>query len=230
MKNVLTCVQLMVQLGLAIIVQANETPIISSSSSGSGTMSTQSSSFDIYPRSHPVEQEEQERMHTFLRKPKQESSSIPQQHHQQQHQSTIPNNNNSNNNNNNNRPKAPFTAKEKEIHRQEQTRRMKNRRESAKRKIQEMVENPHIYSNLNEHYHVDRLSPTDILQIHEEAIVDDPMLERSENQWLRQAWGGWSNKNNRKGQDAYTLFNLADPSEYYDEWAQAYRMLGEGHV
>ena len=49
----------------------------------------------------------------------------------------------------------------------------------------------------------------------EQMKKDDPKLERPENRWLR----------NNKLQ-AYELQDLADPSQYYDAWAQAYRMLG----
>ena len=94
---------------------------------------------------------------------------------------------------------------------------MKARSESAREKIREMVEYPHLHSSKEER---NLLSPTEIEYMHTNALRSDPSLERSENQWLRQAWG-WSRNGN-----AYVPKTVADPSEYYDSWAQAYRMLG----
>lgn len=127
-----------------------------------------------------------------------------------------------NRNNGSERKRAPFTKDEIKEHKKERSRRMKERRANAREKIREMIENPHLHAspNNNNNTTAKPMEAQEIQRIHEEAIKDDPKLEKPDNQWLRRAWGWGSNSNT---QDE-TVF--ADTSQYYDSWAQAYRMLG----
>jgi len=127
-----------------------------------------------------------------------------------------------NKNNGSERKRAPFTKDEIKEHKKERSRRMKERRANAREKIREMIENPHLHAspNNNNNTTAKPMEAQEIQRIHEEAIKDDPKLEKPDNQWLRRAWGWGSNSNT---QDE-TVF--ADTSQYYDSWAQAYRMLG----
>ena len=57
----------------------------------------------------------------------------------------------------------------------------------------------------------------------DEALKEDPNLSRPDNQWLRRTWG-WgsdSDSDTTSGEN-----NYADSSQYWDAWAQAYRLLG----
>lgn len=90
--------------------------------------------------------------------------------------------------------------------------RMQQQRETARDKIREMMDNPQLYSQSPE-----RLSEEEMSNLEKEAIRDDPNFERKENRWLR---------NRKYNEEDFEYSSLADPGQYYDVWAQAYRMLG----
>jgi len=90
--------------------------------------------------------------------------------------------------------------------------RMQQQRETARDKIREMMDNPQLYSQSPE-----RLSEEDMSNLEKEAIRDDPNFERKENRWLR---------NRKYNEEDFEYSSLADPGQYFDVWAQAYRMLG----
>ncbi len=86
--------------------------------------------------------------------------------------------------------------------------RMQERRERAKEKVKEMIENPHQFASDSS----ERMSEEELESMRKDMLKEDPHMEREESRWL------WNNKKD--------MNNFADLSDYYDPWAQAYRMLG----
>jgi hypothetical protein len=107
------------------------------------------------------------------------------------------------------RKMLPQTEDEIKQNRIERTRRIQERRESAKEKIREIVENPHEYSSNS----AELISENELVSMRKDLLRDDPNLEREESRLL------W-NKSNQNSNA------FADPFAYYNSWAQAYRMLG----
>jgi hypothetical protein len=111
------------------------------------------------------------------------------------------------------RPKPiPRTEEDVTQARIEKAERMQERRERAKEKIREMVENPNEHSTDR----AERMTKDDLDSFRESMKKNDPLLERPENRWL------WNNKELKP----YQQNGLADPGIYWDKWSQAYRMLG----
>lgn len=117
------------------------------------------------------------------------------------------------------RPRAPQTDDEIQEFKLEQSRRMKERREKAREKMKEMIKNPNEFKTGK----TEKMTEEQINSLREEIQEEDPHLEKEEHRWLRNRN---SNSNTRNNKNDYDLGNLADPGEYYSEWAQAYRMLG----
>lgn len=109
------------------------------------------------------------------------------------------------------------TPEEMESFRLEKFRRMQKRREMARETIKEMIENPQNYMTEK----TELMSEDQINDFREEIMKKDPSLEKKEHRWLRR----YSNSN-KSTYNPYKLNHLANPGEYYNEWAQAYRMLG----
>lgn len=63
-----------------------------------------------------------------------------------------------------------------------------------------------------------KMAPRDIQKVYGNAIKNDPQLELENHSWMRDLGGNYASSENPSF--------LASTSEYYDEWAQAYRMLG----
>ena len=109
----------------------------------------------------------------------------------------------------------PNENDEMEEFKRERLRRMKERREKieekARVKMIEMIENPQNFMSDK----AELMNEEQISSLREEAKINDPTLEKKQHRWLR------NRKNSYEGNP-----NLADPGEYYSEWAQAYRMLG----
>ena len=119
---------------------------------------------------------------------------------------------------NNNNPRIPQTDEEREEFRLDRYRRMEERREMARKRMKEMIQNPQNYMNDQ----VEVMSDEEIDSLRDEVKKHDPDLEQEQHRWL---WN--TNRVNGKNQfNPYNLNGLADPGQYYSEWAQAYRMLG----
>lgn len=103
---------------------------------------------------------------------------------------------------------VPLTEESKEEAKLNRERRMKERRERAKRLILEHQPEPGV---------LDRMSDEEIRRVYGNAIKEDPELKDENNKWLR---GLGSNNGNS------IPSSLAPIDEYYDKWAQGYRMLG----
>jgi len=122
-------------------------------------------------------------------------------------------------------PRAPFTKDERNKHKKDRSRRIKERRENAREKIKDMIENPHLYapSANNNSTTAKKMTAEEIRRIREEALQKDPTLQRPENQWIRRAWG-WGSSSSNSYEEVESLY--VDSTQYYDSWAQGYRMLG----
>ena len=114
--------------------------------------------------------------------------------------------------------RIPITRGEQHRKRFERSERMKRRREEVKVKIKEMIENPGQYKSVN----ATMMTEDEMDRVHQRVLKEDPEFELPQNQWFRNVWGSYKGYNSEE----YQTFGLADPSAYYDEWAQAYRMLG----
>jgi hypothetical protein len=112
----------------------------------------------------------------------------------------------------------PLTREEQYRHRQERSERIKRRRDEAKVKIKEMIESPDQYKSGNAQI----MTEDEMDRVLQRVLEEDPEFELPKNQWFRSVWGSY--KGYQK--EEYEIYGLADPSAYYDEWAQAYRMLG----
>lgn len=93
--------------------------------------------------------------------------------------------------------RAPWTAAERDLEDKERKKRILEQRERARRKIES------IQPDLSQ---LKLLSEDEVTQ----AVKDDQP-------WARRLWGGSSSND---------AVELADASQYYDKWQQAYRMLG----
>ena len=80
-----------------------------------------------------------------------------------------------------------------------------------------MIENPQHYTTGK----AKLMSNDEMDRVHQRVLQEDPNFEVPKNQWFRRVW--W---NQKYSTEEYQLNGLADPSIYYDQWAQAYRMLG----
>lgn len=152
------------------------------------------------------------------------------------------------------KPILPGTDEGMEHFRMEQYRRMQERREQAKAKMKEMIENPNNYVSET----TELMNEEQIDSLREEVLKTDPNLEEEEHRWLRNNNNNNNrnkyvnnnnmyysenynknnyNNNNRNGNkrtkynnknnyNPYDINDLADPSQYFSEWSQAYRMLG----
>jgi len=101
-------------------------------------------------------------------------------------------------------PRTPEDLKKARI---QKDKRMQERRENAKEKIREMIDNPNEYSTDR----AERMTKDDLDSLRTSVETDDPLLKMPENRWL------WNTKKKEP---------FADSSIYWDMWAQAYRMLG----
>jgi hypothetical protein len=115
--------------------------------------------------------------------------------------------------NNIQRPSIPRTTQELQQEQQNKRTRIKARRELAKEKMRQMIENPHEFSTKN----AEKMSEEEIQSLRDDLQQQDPeLLQRPEGRWLWNLAGSGSSKKS----------NIADPSAYWDKWAQAFRMLG----
>ncbi len=137
--------------------------------------------------------------------------------------------------------RIPQTKEEKDAEKLERQRRMRERRENARQKMREMIENPQEYSKSSQ-----RMTEDELVSLRDIIQKDDPNFEKEENRWLKNNnrnngfyydyYGQYNNNNqysnnNGKGktsgqQEHYKQNHLANPYDYWDMWAQAYRMLG----
>jgi hypothetical protein len=93
---------------------------------------------------------------------------------------------------------------------------MQTRRELAREKMRQMIENPNEFSTGR----AEKMNQEDIQSLMNDLEKQDPeLLQRPESRWLWTLGGGGGSGGSRKS-------NIADPSVYWDKWAQAFRMLG----
>jgi hypothetical protein len=130
---------------------------------------------------------------TIATKNQQTQRNIPKQHHHQQQQQQ--------------RHKIPRTLEEWKQEKQNRIRRIQRRRELAREKMRQIIENPHEFST----GHAEKMNQDELDSLMNDLRQQDPYLQRPESRWLR---GGSKTS------------NIADPTLYWDKWAQAFRMLG----
>ena len=106
------------------------------------------------------------------------------------------------------RASIPVTPEERAQERINKAKRMQDRRTRAKELIQKHQPEPGM---------MERLDNADIQKIYRNAIKADPSLEKENHSWLRDL-GDYSSSS--------VPYFLSPTNEYYDPWAQGYRMLG----
>mmetsp|Transcript_22662 Transcript_22662/g.27793 ORF Transcript_22662/g.27793 Transcript_22662/m.27793 type:complete len:819 (+) Transcript_22662:81-2537(+) len=114
------------------------------------------------------------------------------------------------------RKRIPHTEEEIEAEKIDRERRILERREKARETMKEMIKNPQNYMDNDK---VELMNEDQINAVRDQAITEDPNLEKEQHRWLR------SNSRN-SDVSAYGSEFFANSGAYYNEWAQAYRMLG----
>lgn len=109
------------------------------------------------------------------------------------------------------RPTLPQTPEEVRQYQLLKSKRMAERRERAKEIIAKHRPEPG---------QLHRMSPEEIRLVYGNAVKEDPVLEKQNHKWLR----GLGNSGYYYGSHVPNF--LAPVDEYYDPWAQGYRMLG----
>ena len=114
------------------------------------------------------------------------------------------------------KPMLPTNEEEMRDFRMQKYHRMKERRELARERMKEIIQNPQNYVSEK----AELMSEKQIDALREEIMQHDPSLEQEENRWLRKR------NRNRNNLNPYQGDSFANPGDYYSGWAQAYRMLG----
>ena len=107
------------------------------------------------------------------------------------------------------RASIPVTPEERAQERINKAKRMQDRRTRAKELIQKHQPEPGM---------MERLGNQDIQKIYRNAIQADPSLTKENHSWLRDLGGDYTSSE--------VPYFLSPTNEYYDPWAQGYRMLG----
>jgi hypothetical protein len=118
-------------------------------------------------------------------------------------------------------PQMPSTSEEMDEYNIKKFLRMQEQRENAKEKMKEMIENPQNFMSDK----AELMNEEQIENLRIKVMEEDPNLEKEEHRWLRTR-NKYSNTNSKNSYSPYDANGLADPSQYYSSWAQAYRMLG----
>jgi len=104
---------------------------------------------------------------------------------------------------------VPKTPQEKAQAKIDKAARIAQRRQNAKDLIHKHQPEPGV---------LQKMSPVDIQKVYGNAIKQDPELNEENNKWMRDLSSNYRGSNNPD--------YLVATDEYYDEWAQGYRMLG----
>ena len=106
------------------------------------------------------------------------------------------------------RPSIPKTAEEKEQDRKDKSIRTAERRARAKELIAQHQPEPGV---------LERMDESAVRRLRTNAVESDPNLEQENNSWLRDLSSSSATS---------SPYWKADTGEYYDKFAQGYRMLG----
>lgn len=114
-----------------------------------------------------------------------------------------------------NNPRIPQTSGEREDYRLKRHRRMEERKLKAKETMKEILHDPQRYMSDK----AELVSEEEIELLKDDLVKSNPNLDKEQHRWL------WNNdRSNSDGPHSTKYY--ADPGQSYDEWQQAYRMLG----
>lgn len=135
---------------------------------------------------------------------------------EQQAESSNSNMNNGSNHSKSKRP--PLTSDEKRAQAQIRSERIAQRRASARDKLKDAAKN--YPPNRKD---MELVQEEDLNVMYEQTVKEDPELKEEGHSWMRNLWGS---STSHYVEYPYQSSFMADDTEYYDEWAQAYRLLG----